>query len=303
MRATRAVVGALFFGVVILIALGSSAVSIGGVYGHERNNGGIGIDGPPVMGETITVTGDGFGPGVQVAIELAAERNDDAVVEHLTNADGDGNVAFPLELAAPLDAGTWVMAMHGQTPDGAARVLWEFNLVVAAPAPTYFCKGQVATIVGTNGDDVLIGTSGPDVIVGLDGDDEIRGLQGNDLICAGPGDDDVRGGKGADEIHGQRGADRLRGQSGQDRINGGSGSDRIWGGSAADRIRGNGSADVIKGGSGADDIGGGGGADDLRGNSGHDTIKGNKGADAIDGGKGTDDCVGGSGIDSLTDCE
>ena len=303
MRATRAVVGALFFGVVILIALAGGAVSIGGIYGDTQNDGTIGIDGPAVMGETITVTGDGFGPGVPVAIELAAERDDDAVVEHLTNADADGNVAFPLDLAAPLNARTWVMAMYGQTPDGAERVLWEFNLVVAAPAPTYFCKGQVATIVGTDDDDVLIGTSGPDVIVGLDGDDEIRALGGDDLICAGSGDDNVRGGKGADEIYGQRGADRLRGQSGPDRISGGSGSDRVWGGNGSDRIRGNGSADVIKGGSGADDIGGGGGADDLRGNSGRDTIKGNKGADAIDGGNGTDSCAGGPGVDTITACE
>lgn len=302
MRATRAVVGALFFGVVILIALAGGAVSIGGVYGQDRNDGTIGIDGAPMMGETITVTGDGFGAGAQVAIELAAERNDDAVVAHLTTADAGGNVAFALELTAPLEAGTWVMAMHGQTPDGAAHVLWEFNLVVSAPV-VHFCKGEPATIVGTEGDDELLGTSGRDVIVALGGDDEIRAFGGDDLICAGPGDDDVRGGKGADEIHGQRGADRLRGQSGQDRINGGSGSDRIWGGSGADRIRGNGSADVIKGGSGADNIGGGGGADDLRGNSGHDTIKGNKGADAIDGGKGTDDCAGGSGVDTVIDCE
>ena len=302
MRTTRAVVGALFFGVVILIALGSSAVSIGGIYGQSRDNGLIGLDGPAVLGETVVMTGEGFGPGANVLIELAADRADDAVVAHPTTADADGNVRFPFELIDPVTAGTWVVAMHGQTADGATRILWEHSLVVSAPVQ-HFCKGELATIVGTDGDDVLIGTSGPDVIVGLDGDDEIRGLQGDDLICAGPGDDEVRGGKGADEIHGQRGADRLRGQSGQDRINGGSGSDRIWGGSAADRIRGNGSADVIKGGSGADNIGGGSGADDLRGNSGHDTIKGNKGADAINGGKGTDDCVGGSGTDAITDCE
>lgn len=297
MRTTRAVVGALFFGVVILVALGSGAMSIGNYDG--RNDGALGVEGDAIIGSSVVVTGDGFGAGTDILIEIAADADDEALVEEMTNADSSGDVRYDLSIGAPLTPGTWVMALQGQTPDGATRVLWEHTFVVSA----LFCKGEMATMVGTNADDVLVGTSGPDVIVGLDGDDDIRGLAGDDLICAGPGDDEVRGGKGADEIHGQRGADELRGQSGTDTINGGSGPDRIWGGSAADRLRGNSNSDVIKGGSGADNIGGGSGADDLRGNSGHDRIKGNKGADDLDGGKGTDDCSGGSGADAVTNCE
>jgi len=44
------------------------------------------------------------------------------------------------------------------------------------------CNGQLATIVGTNDDDLLTGTEGVDVIVALDGDDEIFGLGGEDVI-------------------------------------------------------------------------------------------------------------------------
>lgn len=301
MRTTRAVVGALFFGVVILIALGSGAMSIGGIYGSSQDDGLIGIEGEPILGTSVVVTGDGFAPDAEVAIEVAADRADEeALVAFMAEADADGNVRFTMPLGDPLMPGTWVMAMHGQTPDGATRVLWEFTFVVSA----LYCKGEVATIVGTDGDDPeLVGTDERDVIVGLAGDDVIRGLGGDDLICAGPGDDDVRGGGGADEIHGQGGADRLRGNADRDVIKGGSGPDRIWGGGAADRLRGNGNADVVRGGSGADNIKGGAGNDDLRGNGGRDRIRGNNGADDLDGGRGVDNCAGGSGNDVLTNCE
>ncbi|MGZ5214522.1 MAG: hypothetical protein ACXWEN_12345, partial [Actinomycetota bacterium] len=44
--------------------------------------------------------------------------------------------------------------------------------------PTPTCQGQVATIVGTPGDDVITGTPGNDVIVGLGGNDVINGMGG-----------------------------------------------------------------------------------------------------------------------------
>jgi Ca2+-binding RTX toxin-like protein len=45
------------------------------------------------------------------------------------------------------------------------------------------CLGLEATILGTDGDDVIDGTAGNDVIVGFDGDDVINGLEGDDTIC------------------------------------------------------------------------------------------------------------------------
>lgn len=47
------------------------------------------------------------------------------------------------------------------------------------PFPT--CKGQDATIVGTDGNDNLVGTSNRDVIVGLGSNDHISGLGGMTL--------------------------------------------------------------------------------------------------------------------------
>ena len=90
---------------------------------------------------------------------------------------------------------------------------------------TDLCKGLTATIVGTEGRDIIIGTSGPDVIHGLGGNDVIRGIGGNDVICGGAGRDLIFGGRGRDKLFGEAGRDRLNGGPGRDRCRGGSGVD------------------------------------------------------------------------------
>jgi hypothetical protein len=87
------------------------------------------------------------------------------------------------------------------------------------------CRGLAATIVGTDGRDIIIGTTGPDVIHGLGGNDVIHGLRGNDVICGGPGRDRIFGGRGRDKIFGEEGRDRLDGGTGRDLCRGGSGRD------------------------------------------------------------------------------
>ena len=84
------------------------------------------------------------------------------------------------------------------------------GLVPRAEAAPPMCFEAAATIVGTEGDDVLTGTPGPDVIVGLGGADTIRGKDGDDKICGGDGDDLVSGGDGIDSVDGDAGADDLR---------------------------------------------------------------------------------------------
>jgi RTX calcium-binding nonapeptide repeat (4 copies)/Cellulase (glycosyl hydrolase family 5) len=88
------------------------------------------------------------------------------------------------------------------------------------------CKGNPATIVGTDGKDVGKGTSGKDVMVGLGGNDKLAGLAGNDLICGGAGRDTLKGGKGDDELYGEAGKDTLKGGAGNDKLKGGAGKDK-----------------------------------------------------------------------------
>lgn len=122
--------------------------------------------------------------------------------------------------------------------------------VGAQGTPT--CAGRPATIVGTEGADLLQGTAGVDVIVGNGGDDRILAGGGNDVICGNAGADYVQGGDGADLIIGGYGNDRLIGSNGNDDIRGGFGDDYISGKAGADRIRGDQGADRIAGNLGID---------------------------------------------------
>jgi hypothetical protein len=109
---------------------------------------------------------------------------------------------------------------------------------------TYFCGGQVATIVGTPDPDVLIGTAGNDVIVGLDGGDTIGGLDGRDRICGGRGTDEIDGGAGMDRLYGNTGADVIRGGGNDDRLFGNGGDDYLEGEGGDDRAKGSGGTDT-----------------------------------------------------------
>src|SRR5688572_2331295 len=74
----------------------------------------------------------------------------------------------------------------------------------------------MATVIGTNGADVLFGTGVDDQIYGLDGDDRLEGGEGANHLFGGAGDDSLwnsamilgdaisvlEGGAGADRIHG-----------------------------------------------------------------------------------------------------
>lgn len=163
--------------------------------------------------------------------------------------------------------------MHALIQQGSAKGLGAGDRSGAAflyPAPDPICAGLVATIVGTEGNDVLEGTNGNDVIVGFGGNDIIRGFDGDDVIC---------GGNGRDRIYGSLGTDTLFG---------GADADRIFGGPGNDKIIGNQGPDVLVGGSGNDRLTGGSGNDDLKGGGGADFVNGNRGTDTCDGGLGSD---------------
>ena len=114
------------------------------------------------------------------------------------------------------------------------------------------CGGQVATRVGTPGDDVLTGTPRRDVILARAGNDRIFTFGGRDLVCAGRGNDVVKSGARSDKVLAGPGADRLFGGGGGDELRGGRGPDRIRGGRGPDLLAGGLGADSCFGGPGAD---------------------------------------------------
>jgi Ca2+-binding RTX toxin-like protein len=201
------------------------------------------------------------------------------------------------------------------------------------------CHGRKATIVGTDGDDVLRGTDKPDVIVGGGGNDVIYAGLGNDIVCAGPGDDLVHGGRGNDLLDGGAGSDRVFGDLGDDKAMGGGGDeDEVSGGLGIDTVSGGpGNRDLVRGDYGYDRMDGGPGQGDvasfatavaggkgtgvwaslrahkargdghdrlfrfesLEGSAFADTLIGNGKGNTIDGGPGNDHLVGGGGPDTL----
>lgn len=151
----------------------------------------------------------------------------------------------------------------------------------------YRCHGLLATIVGTDGDDVIEGTPERDVIVALGGDDVIYGKGGSDIICAGAGEDTIRGHGGHDAIFGGRGNDRIFGGSRGDFLHGGAGDDELFGRTGRD---------LLVGGSGDDLLAGNRHADWLEGGPGNDLLKGGKGRPDV--------CIGGLDFDVATrSCE
>lgn len=96
----------------------------------------------------------------------------------------------------------------------AAIVAWGNESDLPTQAPTYACGGQVATIVGTDGDDVIEGTNRRDVIHARQGNDIVNAGRGNDIVCGGKGDDELNGDRGRDELYGENGEDVCRGGGG-----------------------------------------------------------------------------------------
>ncbi len=175
-------------------------------------------------------------------------------------------------------------------------------ITTAAPAgaAAVMCDGEVATIVGTPGNDVLLGTPGDDVIVALGGSDRILAGDGDDVVCAGPGNDFVKGQRGHDTLLGGGGNDKIFGNAGADVLIGGDGNDVLWGGVGPDEIWAGAGNDTVNAGHGNDFALGGLGKDKLNGSTGADELFGGQGADVITGGKGFDDLDGGAANDLIT---
>ena len=123
--------------------------------------------------------------------------------------------ALIVGLAVTLLSPALIGSAHASDGDGPRSESGNPGLVTAGRT----CHGEVPTIIGTQGDDVIRGTAKRDVIVAGGGNDIIYGRGGNDIICAGGGEDVVYGGGGRDIIRGGTGFDELIGGRGRDLAN------------------------------------------------------------------------------------
>ncbi len=171
-----------------------------------------------------------------------------------------------------------------------------------AQVQTLESRVLLASIVGTNGNDVLKGTTLADTISGLDGNDIITGDAGNDDLNGNVGNDSVSGGAGNDTVGGGQGDDPLvAGDDGNDTVNGGKGNDYVYGGTGDDIVNGYEGDDwVVEGNEGNDAVYGDDGDDKwVQGNTGDDFVSGGNGNDTVHGGQGNDTVSGDAGIDEI----
>jgi Ca2+-binding RTX toxin-like protein len=192
------------------------------------------------------------------------------------------------------------------------------------------CRGVPATIIGSDGNDVITGTSGNDVIAAYDGNDTVDGGAGNDLICAGDGTDTLIGGTGDDTMDGGSGVDtasfpgtvgvvanlaagtasgqgsdtlvnveNLTGSAANDTLSGDANPNVLSGLDGDDTLSGADGDDTIEGGAGNDGVSGGVGNDSLVGGDGDDTVSSDEGNDTASGDAGADVVVGGEGDDTI----
>jgi Tol biopolymer transport system component len=152
-----------------------------------------------------------------------------------------------------------------------------FDIFLRRPAyvkekPLPECEGQVATQIGTPGDDRIDGSPWPDTIVALGGDDRIQTMDGPDVICGGAGDDFADAGTFT-RYEGQEQLEIVRGEAGNDRLHGGDGPSLLRGGVGNDFLHGTKRRDGIFGESGRDHLFGNGSGDDLSGGPGRDVVR------------------------------
>ncbi|NNE74714.1 MAG: hypothetical protein HKN26_13690 [Acidimicrobiales bacterium] len=265
------------------------------------------LDNGAVLGRTVSNPTDLFGTCWRVTTPLGIHT-------HLAITNADGHACYvPHDVGEALVAGTTIGRM-GFDANGASVGSAPRDECGSAPPPPppVMCGKHEATIVGTDGDDLLIGTPGRDVIAAGSGNDRIFAGDGDDFVCAGPGhdvvylelgNDIVKGEEGDDVLFGGEGADTLIGDAGDDVIDGGPGNDLLVGRGGADRLRGRRGADTLRGQGGLDNLGGGQGRDTMHGDADDDFLAGGRGPDLVVGGTGIDDCTGGRGDDVTAECE
>jgi len=271
--------------VAVLLARPSEGVAFGGFLGDfntEYGTDGSRIDSCLVCHVNADPDNDGgarnqYGKDWKDAGKSFAAIEDD-------DSDGDGatNITEILGFKFPGDA--------GDTPTSTKT----------------FCQGVEATIVGTDGPDVLKGTAGKDVIAGLGGADKIYGYQGDDILCGNGGWDKIYPGKGNDQVDGGPGsrdlvnyANAKRGVVVSLRSGKGTGQgvdtiekiESIIGSRFGDKLTGNSRSNRLTGGKGADSLFGRGGRDLMWGNAGRDNLVGGLGTDVARGGSGADTCA------------
>jgi CSLREA domain-containing protein len=194
--------------------------------------GTIGSDGHNLIGTTANCAGYTPAAGDLIGANAALGSLADNGGGTLTHALLPGSAA--IDAGNPAAPGSGGSTCAGADQRGLPRAgtagrcdIGAFEVQPASSATPVECGGRTATIVGTDGKDVIRGTGDADVIAALDGKDRVKGLGGGDVICGGGGGDELNGGAGKDRLLGEAGRDELVGGKGNDSCKGGPGKDTV----------------------------------------------------------------------------
>ena len=134
-----------------------------------------------------------YGTGVNTPITIAGDASLTVSGAGVAAAAGDPTLTFT--------ANSTAVTVNASTYTGLSGVTLDASLMNAAT--------DVASLTGSNANDVLSGGAGNDSIVGGTGADTLNGGTGVDTINGGAGDDIITGGAGADSLTGGTGSDRF----------------------------------------------------------------------------------------------
>lgn len=280
---------------------------IDGGAGNDTINGGVGND---------TVTG---GTGVDIFVINKDAGSSDIITDFSTSTVGEyisllgftGSVNFSALNISQSGSNTLIALENGQT------ITLQNVLASSLTAESF---GQVGSITGTSGNDVLNGTSANDTINALAGNDLINGSAGNDTIDGGADTDTISyaasgsgvtvnlttnvhsGGDAAgdtlsniENIIGSASVDTLTARALGSVLEGGAGGDTITGGAGIDTVSYASSSAAVTvalnsssntGGDAAGDVLS--GLENIIGSNYDDNFTGTSSANEINGGSGTD---------------
>jgi len=148
--------------------------------------------------------------------------------------------------------------------------------VVGSPhSDVIAANGQMTSLWGGGGDDVLMAAMDSPFSTYMRGGDGSDSLSGGDVF------EDIHGNQGDDTAHGWDGGDWVVGGQGHDVLFGDGGDDIVYGNLGGDTCDGGAGNDVVRGGKDDDVVRGGAGDDHVFGDLGSDTVAGGDGADVF----------------------
>jgi serralysin len=200
-----------------------------------RDQGGMNVD--ATAGEWDSCRYPAASDHTVVQCTIAAPLgSDDSTTYEVDLGDGDDTATITSDTAA-------IAAVHGGAGDDVLKGTGQ-NQFNGNDGDDRIEGGDGLGADGGNGNDTLTGAcqyicrggTGDDSVTGTGDINTLYGDDGHDILRAGSDNDEVYGGRGNDTLYGEDGNDTMYGNSGDDVLHGGKGTDTLSGGPGTDKV-------------------------------------------------------------------